>query len=181
MPRLLWLCLDRFRPPLSTFLLLGRSHRVSVMGFSPQTTLSHLWQRGAAPLFDKIDSHFQPGHCVNILTSAVLSSCAGGHWLYLGWRRPVAPILTLSCPNNGIWQVPSTFKSRWSCWSALTQASYWLSLASPQWLWPSGRRQHATSELQISCIAEKKVLQLVYLRACFISRWLKVLMFHVPK
>lgn len=50
------------------FLLLGRSHRISVMGSSPQTALSHSGQWGAPLFFDKIDSHLQPGHCVNILT-----------------------------------------------------------------------------------------------------------------
>lgn len=56
------------------------------------------------------------------LMSCAQQLCWRGHWWYLGWRRSVAPTLTLSCPNNGIWQIPFTSKCKLSYWSVLTQA-----------------------------------------------------------
>lgn len=98
MARLLWLCSDCFRPSLSTFLLLGRSHRVSVMGSSPQTALSHLWQRGAAlPLTKQTPTSNQ-----GIVSTCcpVLSSCAeedtGDTWGEEGLWLPLS-----------LWAVPT--------------------------------------------------------------------------
>lgn len=89
-----------------------------------------LWQNRLPPPTGTL---CQPINHPNLMPCAE-QLCWRGHWWYLGWRRPVAPTLTLSCPNNGIWQIP--LNEGLSCWSGLTQVSHWLSRASPQRLCP---------------------------------------------
>lgn len=99
-----------------------------------------LWQNRLPPPTRALCQHPHPMPCAEQL-------CWRGHWWHSGWRRSVAPTLSLTRPNNGMWQIPCTSKCRLSCWSVLTQASYWLSRVPPERLWPSGRRQCGTSEL----------------------------------
>lgn len=124
MPRLLWLCSDCFRALWSTLLLLGRSHSIPVNGFfSPDCPASPLTAGSILSLRQIRTPPPTRALCPHPnLMSCAQQLCWRGHWWYLGWRRSVAPTLTLSCPNNGIWQIPFTSKCKLSYWSVLTQA-----------------------------------------------------------